>query len=155
MAKNPYVGKLVFRGDLTFSAAEFTTTTYDYRYSSELDIKHSFKQRTVSLGVYSLYNIHNEQKLKFYISVGVRSNFSFYDNFYELRRTSAGSVDVIPNKDAEPRKIWLSLPAKAGIVIRQKIEVGIMYSPNMVLSHGDFLYKYSLNSIQVGAVYHF
>jgi len=155
LAKNPYIGKMVFRGDLTYSAAELTTTTYDYRFSSEIDITHRFKQRTIGLGVYGLYNIYNEEKLKFFVSLGVRSNFSAYDNFYELKRTSAGSVDIIPNKDAEPRRTWFSIPVKVGIVFRQKVEVGVMYSPNMVLSHGDFPYKYGITIVQAGCVYHF
>jgi hypothetical protein len=155
LAKNPYIGKMVFRTDISVSLAEFATTTHDYRYSSSLDVSHVFKQNTLSLGVYALYNIYNRENLRLFISAGVRANFSSYVNQYELRRSSAGSVDILPNKDAEPRKIWPSLPVKAGVVVLRKVEIGVMYSPNMVLSHGDFVYKFGINSFQVGASYHF
>lgn len=155
LAKNPYVGKLVFRGDLTISFAKFRTTTHDYRYSSDIDISHEFKQRTLGVGGYGLYNLRNEDSFKIFLSAGVRANFSSYDNNYEFRRTAAGSVDIIPNKDAEPRWIWVSIPFKVGVVIQSKVEVGAAYSPNMVLSDGNFPYKYGINSIQAGVVYHF
>jgi hypothetical protein len=155
IAKNPYVGKMVFRGDVTVSFAKFRTTTHDYRYSSELDILHTFKQRTVAMGAYGLYNFRNEERFKLFLSAGVRANFSSYDNDYELRRTSAGSVDIIPNKDAEPRRIWASIPLEVGAVVAARIEVGVAYIPNMVLSHGDFPYKFGINSIETGILYHF
>ena len=80
---------------------------------------------------------------------------SFYDNFYELRRTSAVSFDVFSTEDAEQERVWLLIPLKVGIVIAQEVEVGAMYSPTIVLSQGNFPYKYGINSIQAGVTYHF
>jgi hypothetical protein len=78
-----------------------------------------------------------------------------YDNQYEMRRTSASSVDIVPNDYAEPKKIWLSFPLKVGVVLFRKFELGAAYSPNMPLSHRHFLYNYSINTLQAGVVYHF
>ncbi len=155
LAANPMIGTLIFRTDLVFGNAEFSTISHDYRYTSDLDLFYSFKQHTGSLGLYVLYNIHNRERIKFFVSPGVRLNVSVYDYTYEMRRTSAGTVEIFSNKDAEPRRKWISIPVKIGVLIQQKVELGVTYSPNSVLNDGDFIYKYGMNSLQAGAVYHF
>ncbi|HEX8037857.1 MAG TPA: hypothetical protein VF490_01845 [Chryseosolibacter sp.] len=154
LAAHPMIGALVFRTDVAFTYAEFATVSHDYRYTSDLDFAYSFKQRTGSLGFYVLYNIYNRQTFKFFVSPGLRLNVSVYDYTYEMRRTSVGTVEIFSNNDAEPKRNWVSVPLKIGIVV-QKFELGVAYSPTSVLNNGDFIYKYGINSIQGGAIYHF
>ncbi len=158
MAKNPLVGTAVFRGELSYSEAELTTTTHNYLYSRNIDVTHYFKQHNVALGLSYLYHFYHKDKIKIYVGSGGRLNFSFYQYEYDYVLTvpgNPGSAQVLSNKDAEPRKLWFSIPIKAGIVFRKKFEIAAMYCLNSTLSHDDFNFKYGINFFQGGVVYHF
>lgn len=158
LAKNPLAGRMVFRGDISFSEAELTTNTHDYRYSSDIDIWHTFKQHNITLGLSGIYHLYNKEKIKIYIGSGGRLNFAFYQYDSEFNLTTETDppiTDTFKLIDAEPRKLFFSVPFNAGIVLNKKIELRIMYCLPATLSHDNFIYKYDIRYFQGGLVYHF
>jgi hypothetical protein len=79
MAPNPVAGVFVVRTEIAVSSAKITANTYDHLFTSYLDVKHSFTQRTATIGTGVLWNAINKTKFKFFAGLGVRMNFASYD----------------------------------------------------------------------------
>lgn len=156
LAKNPFMGTFIIRTAIILSQNEFNVSTFDHRFSSNLDVTHNFRQTTVGLNFAGLYNLHNDQKLKIYLSLGISPKSSSYENnFKMIRTTSSGSNNEITlGTDATPRKTWWTIPIGSGIVFRERLELAINYEPSATLNHKDFIYKFTVSFIDGCLIYH-
>lgn len=158
LATNRQVGALVFRGQLVYFRDEFTTTTYDYRFSGKLDIRHHFVQNNFGLVASAVYYVVNEPKLRLYFGAGIQYNHSTYDNSLVWTRTTGNNVTpilLVNPDDAIPKSNWACFPVRAGLVLSRKFELGLVDGiiPTQ-LSRLTFPYKYGLNTFRLEANYH-
>lgn len=158
LATNRQVGALIFRWQLIYFRDEFTTTTYDHRFSDKLDITHHFTQNNFGLVSSVLYYALNQPKLRLYFGAGVQFNISTYDNSLVWTRTTGSVVTPIlfvnPD-DAIPKSGWACFPVRAGLVLDRKFEIGLDYGmiPTQ-LSKLNFPYKYGLSTFRLEVAYH-
>jgi hypothetical protein len=151
--KNGGVGKLIFRGELVVSNAKFEINSYDDRFiTNDVRIEHSFTKTNVGLGGSLLYNVVNKAELKIFASLGLRVNYALYDYTFDVYRDRG--TTVMSSDAGKPRTLWTSVPLKAGVVIKRRVEVGLVYIPKRAINGPDSYYKYSTAIIEAGAVYH-
>jgi hypothetical protein len=153
--KNGGVGKLIFRGELVVSSAKFEIKSYDDRFiSNDVRIEHTFTKTNIGLGGSVIYNIVNKEDLKVFASLGLRANYALYDYTFDVYRTGDSGTSVMSSDAGKPRTFWSSIPFKAGVLVKRRIEVGVVYIPKRAINGPDSYYKYSTAVIEAGVVYH-
>jgi hypothetical protein len=157
MARNRISGKLFFRSNLTFSTAETGWETYEENRLTQTrtTLAHTFKQRTIGLGIGIFYSVYTSSNFRLHMGTGFRGNYSFNDtNFKSIKTSTVGTVtEFVP--DYEPREIWSAIPLELGALIGKRIEIRASYTHNRALNRTDFPFKYGVKVLEVGGVYHF
>jgi hypothetical protein len=146
---NPFIGKLIFRFDLSFTGA-------NYEISKVVEgtgkTTHSFNQYTGSLTPLVIYNFYNSDKLKVNAGVGFSLNLSQYsnnkkqfDNFHNPAWSNEDEVKL--------RSFWIALPIRLGVVFNKKYEVYGQYNYPFSSITDYMNYSISVKSWQVGFNY--
>jgi hypothetical protein len=154
LPKKPSVAKLIFRGELFFSTAKVESKTFDNTFiSTKVSVDHDFSQRNFGVGAAVLYNLVNKSGIKIYTGLGFRGNYSSYNYTFIVYRTSDSGVSVTEDDSGEPRKLWTSIPIRAGL-IKRKFEFSVLYTPGRKMNNYDAFYAYKMSFLEAGIVYH-
>ncbi len=127
---NPAVGKLVFRAQLNITG--YKTNGYlfqDYsQYTEEYFL--TFKQQNIQVAPQLLYNIHNQEKLKWFVAAGVAINFSSYptNKMYFIRKSSTNAEATDNNYLKYLRNAWLNFCFTTGVSVN-RFELSMLYCP--------------------------
>jgi len=153
---NKDVGKFLMRADVVASTFDGKSTTYENRTSYHLEAHEAFKQTTLSPGLGLLYNLYNQEKLKFYLGAGARINLAWYkDQHASLIVFYPGAPEVRKQDPEAMEQIYLSAFARGGVVVRKKLEFSVLYQPNApVIAHANYVQK-AITLLQAGVHYHF
>ncbi len=154
---NPSVGRSVFRLDLSYNAAKFYTLSTSTGITSKEQIDYTFYQSTFSLTPQFIYNFYNKKNLKFFAGIGIRANYSSYqNNLYTITALYPSShTSSIPDFFLL-RKFWFSGGIETGVTINKKFEICISYTPGLEeINDNSALWYESINSLRLGVVYNF
>lgn len=137
------IKRFIFRGDISITGASLGIRRQEENGKIS---SHNFKQYTVCLSPQLLYNFYNEESLKINIGTGFALNCSAYDN-----------EPVFVNNTIYPRQekvnfsaIWLSVPVRAGIIVRQKFDIYTQYNIGGYFTRGDTYMMVRTNAWQAG-----
>jgi hypothetical protein len=148
---NPNVRRLLVRVELSFETAKYQTTTNTPFYA-----QHTFDQFTGTLTPNIIYNFYNTDAFKFYMGAAASFNFSHYG--YSTYRFALGSdpnlTDVYTNYP-NMANAWTRFTGKAGIVLNNRVDVYIGYSPYSVVTDHYGNLSGAVNGAQLGINYLF
>ena len=149
--RNPFIGKLIFRFDLSFTGANYEISKI---VEGTGKTTHSFNQYTGSLSPQVIYNFYNSDKLKVNAGVGFSLNLSQYSN--NKRRFDNFQNPAWSNEDkVKLRSFWIALPVRLGAVFNKKYEVYAQYNYPFSGVTNYLNYSISVKSLQVGFNYLF
>jgi hypothetical protein len=152
----PDVGASVMKLELSYSSAEYQTSGNLYYYDPTIISTYEFKQSTISVTPQFQYNIYNSDPFKFYLDAGLSLNFSTY--------TGNSIYDKVTNdvikKVAGLSNRWLSVPLKAGVVLKNNFDISATYIfPTAISDYAgsasSYNYLLKLSSLQIGLSYIF
>ncbi|HEY4324230.1 MAG TPA: hypothetical protein VGN20_09590 [Mucilaginibacter sp.] len=155
---SPQVGRTVIRIEAAYMSVNYETSgNLDYQYNSDLISNFSFVQHNFSLTPQFQHNVYNSDVIKFYLNVGLSFNFSQYtgNTVYDPY-----THDTYTNFSGLNDR-WLSVPIKAGVILKNQLEILLTYIPPVSVSdnvggtHQDFNYSLNYTSLQVGLGYIF
>jgi len=152
----PAVGTSVLKLEFSYSSAKYQTNGNVYTYESSLKTDYSFDQHTISVTPQFQYNIYNTDPFKFYIDAGLSANFSTYsgNSIYDvITHDTLEGISGLDNR-------WLSIPVKAGIILKKNIDISATYIIPVAISDNagsgtSYNYLLKLSSLQVGLNYIF
>jgi len=153
----PDVGKSVIRIEFLYTSGNYQTTGGLYYFQPDITTTYSFKERTYSVNPQFQYSLYNSDPFKFYINTGLLINFSQY--------TGNSVYNPVTNQNQTNysglNQHWLSVPLKAGIILKNHIDISLTYnfpisiSDNLGGTHEDFNYSINLTSLQAMISYIF
>lgn len=130
---NPEIRRTIIRGEITATAVKSEPVSY-LKYNS---ISEREQRNTYNLSFYIIsaipqirYNLYNKENFKLYLGTGTA--FSYYlTNENKLNRVPADNPDGKPDAVVEDyikiKKMGLNLILRSGIILNEKIELGILY----------------------------
>ncbi|MGZ3891150.1 MAG: hypothetical protein ACXVI9_11655 [Mucilaginibacter sp.] len=116
---NKSVQQLVFRGELSFNAGNYSfanSTAYP-------PFSGHFKQYTISVVPQFLFNFYNADKVKVFIDGGLSFNISQYSDYATVYPA------IVLNGYPPLAKAWVSIPLKIGVTLNKKVEIYGGYTP--------------------------
>jgi hypothetical protein len=152
----PDVATSVIKLELSYASANYQTAGNIYTYESSVKSNYYVAQHTISITPQFQYNLYNTDPFKFYIDAGLSANFSTYNGnsvYDPITHDTQTNFLGLNNR-------WLSIPLKAGIILKKNIDVSVTYILPVAISDnagstsgGNYLLNFS--SIQVGLTYIF
>lgn len=150
---NPAIGRLIFRTELSLMMNKYNSSL-----SSEdgniILTKFTFDQTTAIVTPQFIYNIYNTSKLKFFVGLGTRFNFSTTSNnkMYRLKHYEDGYT--VRENEIDINSFNFSFLFNTGIVLNKKIEVSAGYSPNVAVNSYQY-FATTIQSLRFGVNYLF
>lgn len=146
---NPTVQRLVFRGELSFTAItpKFEIPVYVIG-SPDGSQTYTFNQYTTTFTPQILYNIYNRENLKFYLGIGAGLNFSVYGNNKITTKNSVFYRDQ--DKPYAFESFWTNFPVEAGVTLNKRIELYATYSfPAVYSTYSYFNVSSKITSVGI------
>lgn len=95
-------------------------------YRNSLDLYH-LQQYSFTISPQILYNVYDKKRFKFYLATGFNANFSTYKQNDHLLINSSDNNIYFALNEIKFKRIWVSIPIKAGFVLNQKIDFSVKY----------------------------
>lgn len=154
---NPSVGRSKFRMDLSYNAAKFYTLSTSTGIASQQQIDYTFSQSTFSVTPQFIYNFYNKENLKFFAGIGMRANYSSYqNNLYTITTLYPSNYTSSTPDFFLLRKFWFSAGVEAGVIINKKFEICLSYTPALQeINDNSVVWYESINSLRLGVTYNF
>lgn len=127
---NPNVGRLVFRTELSFTAAKGEITVVDPSPTAVSTKVLKLDQQTVSLKPELIYNFYNADNFKFYLGAGININYSHYpasSNKTTVKNDVPSLSYTAEDKYQSATNFWFQFAPKAGINIGRKWDINVNY----------------------------
>jgi outer membrane protein W len=127
---NPNVGRLLFRTELSFTAAKGEITVIDPSPTTVSTKILKLDQQTVSLRPQLIYNFYNADNFKFYLGAGININYSHYpasSNKTTVKNDVPTLSYTAEDKYQSATNLWFQFAPKAGINIGRKWDININY----------------------------
>ena len=87
-----------------------------------------FKQYTIGILPQIVYNFYSRGNLKIYVGTGASVNLSMYDDYkYIVNRKTNFTNTTNSTKYPQFDSLWLSFPINVGIVLNNRIDIGLYY----------------------------
>jgi hypothetical protein len=125
---NKNIQRLFFRAEVAFTYNEnnFSALTKgNVSGTSTLN----FKQYNTSITPQLIYNFYNMEQLKAFIDLGVSINLALYNHYASITTYDSFST-VVQYNYPQFEKDYITIPVKAGIVIKKRFEIYACYIPS-------------------------
>ncbi len=149
-----YISEMLMLSNLDYKIQQVT----DYSANSYIETTtFHLKMTNIALANSFGYKVYNGGKTGFYLGAGLNINFSFYptndliiiDEGYYNTNSEATIKDHYLMK-----RVWYSLPLKAGLIIRNRVEAGVnWYVPSPLPQLASAIG--TLYDMQLAGMYHF
>jgi hypothetical protein len=155
---NPGTQRATFRTELGFSMYRprfpFTYSPNSINYVGNNVFR--FDQYSVSLTPQFLYNIYNNDAIKFFVGVGVSAYFNFYAN-QEINYNQLVSTTPIAFMpavgDVSNPTFQVTVPLQVGIVLKKRVELMATYCPPTTIGSAPNSPRITSQSFGVGIHY--
>ena len=153
---NKNIGKLFLRTELSYSNTKTNLAFGDGQPPSAFSTTNiiMFDRQTISLSPQLIYNISNKQKLKFYAGGGLVLTLSSYNNLQSYREYNNAKLSSPYNLNTL-MPVNVTLVAKTGVIINNKIEVQFAYQPPVAINGKTTEYVIKSSSFRAGINYLF
>ena len=141
---NGYTKRFIYRLDLSLSMANqgISKTGENNKVSG-----HSYKQYTATLTPQFICNLYNGLHIQANIGTGFAANLSFYDN----SPVAISNSIYYREEKMVLRPFWLSLPVRAGIIVKRKVDIYGQYTFGSALHRAGSYFSLRCDAWQVGA----
>lgn len=140
----PDVERSVIKVEFLYSSASYKTDGTVYIFDPKSITHYYYDSHTISFIPQFQYGVYNTDAFKFYLSLGVSTNYSKYSG-----NTFTGTDGTKTEDYLGLNSLWMSLPFKAGIILKKDLDLSVAYSYPMSVSDNHAgnrqNYNYSIN----------